>query len=158
MSHVFCKKVKLKFSSTGGTAQRPFQSRWLVLLDPNWFQQSRRAALHRSRTAASGTTEFQIRLNNQLQRKYAPPELIGHRKRRLRDTLADLQVYAGLLSAAVRRARAAGSSAEGSPRTRPEWRAICLYEAAAESTCRQYRVARWFLLPEGELRPRQVTR
>ena len=32
------------------------------------------------------------------------------------------------------RVRAAGSIAEGSPRARPEWRAICLYEAAAEST------------------------
>ena len=30
-----------------------------------------------------------------------------------------------------------------------------LYEAAAESTYRQYRVARWFLLPESELRPRR---
>ena len=30
--------------------------------------------------------------------------------------------------------------------------------AAAKSACRQYRVARWFLLPEGELRPRLVTR
>ena len=29
-----------------------------------------------------------------------------------------------------------------------------LYEAAAESACRQYRVARWFLLPEVGLRPR----
>ena len=32
-----------------------------------------------------------------------------------------------------RRARAAGSSAEGSPHARPVWRATCLYEAAAES-------------------------
>ena len=53
-----------------------------------------------------------------------------------------------------RRTRATGSSAEGSPRARPVWRATCLYEAAAESACRQYRVARWFLLPEAELRPR----
>ena len=68
MSHVFCKKVKLKFSSPGGTALRPFQGRRLVLLDPNWFQQSRRAAIHRRRTAASGTTEFQIRLNSQLEK------------------------------------------------------------------------------------------
>ena len=29
-----------------------------------------------------------------------------------------------------------------------------LYEAAAESACRQYRAARWFLLPEAGLRPR----
>ena len=50
-----------------------------------------------------------------------------------------------------RRTRAAGSSAEGSPRACPEWRAICLYEAAAESACRQYRAVRWFLLPGAEL-------
>ena len=128
-SQVFCKKAKLKFSSPGGTAQRPFQGRWLVLLDPNWFQQSHLAAIHRRRTAASGTNEFQVRLNSQLQRKYPPPELIGHRKRPLRDThwlICKLtlicnpqQVDAGLLSAAVRRTRAAGSSAEGSPRVRP---------------------------------------
>ena len=36
-SRVFCKKAKLKFSSPSRTAQRPFQGRWLVLLDPNWF-------------------------------------------------------------------------------------------------------------------------
>ena len=30
-------------------------------------------------------------------------------------------------------------------------RAICLYEAATESACRQYRAVRWFLLPEAEL-------
>ena len=70
MSHVFCKKVKLKFSSPSRTALRPFQGRWLVLLDPNWFQQSRREVSWCRRTAASGTTEFQIRLNSQLQRKY----------------------------------------------------------------------------------------
>ena len=52
------------------------------------------------------------------------------------------------------RTRAAGSIAGGSPRARPAWRAICLYEAAAESACRQYRAVRWFLLPEAELRPR----
>ena len=150
MSHVFCKKAKLKFSSPGGTAQRPFLGRWLVLVDPNWFQQSRREVSWCRRTAASGTTEFQIRLNNQLQHKYT--RINRHRKRPLRGTPAGLQVDAGLLSAAVRLARASGSSTEGSPRTRPEWRAICLYEAAAESTCRQYRVARWFLLPEAELR------
>ena len=71
LSQVSCKKAKLKFSSPGGTAQRPFLGRWLVLMDPIWFQQSRRAATHRSRTAASGTNEFQIRENSQLQHKYA---------------------------------------------------------------------------------------
>ena len=93
-SQVFCKKAKLKFSSPGGTAQRPFQGRWPVLLDPNWFHQDHQAAIHRRRTAASGTTEFQIRPNSQLQRKYAPPELIGHRKRPLRGAPTDLQVDA----------------------------------------------------------------
>ena len=34
--------------------------------------------------------------------------------------------------------------------------ATCNFEAAAESACRQYRAARWFLLPEGELRARQA--
>ena len=70
LSQVSCKKAKLKFSSPGGTAQRPFLGRWLVLMDPIWFQQSRRAGTHRSRTAASGTNEFQIRPDSQLQHKY----------------------------------------------------------------------------------------
>ena len=95
-AQVIFTKAKLKFSSPGGTAQRPFQGRWLVLMEPNWFQQSRRAATHRSRTAASGTNEFQIRPDSQLQHKYAPPELIGHRKRPLRGALAGLQVDADL--------------------------------------------------------------
>ena len=70
-SQVSCKKAKLKFSSPGGTAQRPLLGMWLVPMEPNWFQQSRRAATHRRRTTASGTTEFQIRENSQLQHKYA---------------------------------------------------------------------------------------
>ena len=45
MSHVFCKKAKLKFSSTGRTALRPFLGRWLVLVDPIWFHQSREGVL-----------------------------------------------------------------------------------------------------------------
>ena len=119
-------KAKLKFSSPSRTAQRPFQGRWLVLLDPNWFQQSHHATTYRRRTAASGTTEFQIRPDNQLQRKYPPPELIGHRKKAIEGDTGQLckltlicntqQVDAGLLSAAVRLTRAAGSSTEGSPR------------------------------------------
>ena len=51
-------------------AQRPFLGRWLVLMDPIWFQQSHLAATHRRRTAASGTNEFQIRPDSQLQHKY----------------------------------------------------------------------------------------
>ena len=89
LSQVFYRKAKLKFSSPSWTAQRPFQGRWLVLMDPNWFQQSHLAAIHRRRTAASGTNEFQIRQNSQLQHEYPPllsPELIGHRKMPLRDT------------------------------------------------------------------------
>ena len=88
-SQVFCKKAKLKFSSPGGTAQRPFLGRWLVLMDPIWFQQSHLAATHRRRTTASGTNEFQIRPDSQLQHEH---ELIGHRERPLRDAPADLQV------------------------------------------------------------------
>ena len=71
-SQVFCKKAKSKFSSPGRTAQRPFQGRWLVLMEPNWFQQDHQAAIHRRRTAASGTNEFQIRQNSQLQHKSPP--------------------------------------------------------------------------------------
>ena len=100
LSQVFYRKAKLKFSSPSWTAQRPFQGRWLVLMDPNWFQQNHLEAIHRRRTAASGTNEFQIRLNSQLQHMYAPPELIGHRKRPLRGALADLQVDADLQSTA----------------------------------------------------------
>ena len=70
-SQVFCKKGKLKFSSPGRTTQSPFQGRWLVLMEPNWFQQDHQVAIHRSRTVASGTNEFQIQQNSQLQRKYA---------------------------------------------------------------------------------------
>ena len=70
-SQVFCKKAKLKFSSPGGTTLRPFQGLWLVPMEPNWVQQDHQAALHRRRTAASGTTEFQIRQDSQLQHKYA---------------------------------------------------------------------------------------
>ena len=139
----------MKFSSPGGTAQRPFLSMWLVLMDPNWFHQDHHATIHRSRTAASGTNEFQVRLNSQLQHEH---ELIGRRERPLRGALADLQVDAYLYNLLPgRRTRAVGSSAEGSPRARPAWRATCLYEAAAESACRQYRAVRWFLLPEAEL-------
>ena len=64
-------KAKLKFSSPDSTAQRPFQGRWLVPMDPNWVHQSHLAATLRRRTAASGTTEFQIRPNSQLQHEYA---------------------------------------------------------------------------------------
>ena len=56
----FARRQKLKFSSPGGTALSPFQDRQLVLLDPNWFQQSRQEVFWCRRTAASGTTEFQI--------------------------------------------------------------------------------------------------
>ena len=80
-SQVSCRKVKLKFSSPGRTAQRPFLSMWLVLMDPNWFHQDHHATIHRSRTAASGTNEFQVRLNSQLQHEH---ELIGRRERPLR--------------------------------------------------------------------------
>ena len=71
LSQVSCRKAKLKFSSPNGTVLKPFQGMWLVLLAPNWFHQDHQATTHRRRTAASGTNEFQIRLNNQLQRKYA---------------------------------------------------------------------------------------
>ena len=81
LSQVSCRKAKLKFSSTGETAQRPFLSMWLVLMDPIWVHQSRRAAFHRHRTAASGTNEFQIRANSQLLHEH---ELIGRRERPLR--------------------------------------------------------------------------
>ena len=70
LSQVSCRKAKLKFSSPGGTAQRPFLSMWLVLLEPNWVQQDHQAALHRSRTAVPGTNEFQVRQNSQLQREH----------------------------------------------------------------------------------------
>ena len=92
-AQVNCTKVKLKFSSPGRTAQRPFQGRWLVLMEPNWFQQDHQVAIYRRRTAASGTNEFQIQQNSQLQRKYprinrTPEKTVeGH-------TLADLQVDA----------------------------------------------------------------
>ena len=36
-AQVICKKAKLKFSSPGRTALRPFQGRWLVPMDPIWF-------------------------------------------------------------------------------------------------------------------------
>ena len=52
-------------------AQRPLLGMWLVPMEPNWFQQSHLAATHSRRTAASGTNEFQIRENSQLQHKYA---------------------------------------------------------------------------------------
>ena len=65
-SQVFCKKAKLKFSSPGRTTLRPFLGRWLVLMEPNWFQQDHQAAIHRRRTAASGTTEFQIRYSSKM--------------------------------------------------------------------------------------------
>ena len=68
----------LKFSSPTGTAQRPFQGRWLVLMDPNWFHKSHLAATHRRRTAVPGTNEFQILLNSQLPHEYA--RIIGHRQ------------------------------------------------------------------------------
>ena len=71
LSQVSCKKAKLKFSSPGGTAQRPLLGMWLVPMEPNWFQQSHLAATHRRRTTASGTNEFQIRPDSQLQHKYA---------------------------------------------------------------------------------------
>ena len=61
----------MKFSSPGGTTLRPFQGRELVLMDPNWFQQSQRAAIHRRRTAAFGTNEFQIRLMRDTQGRFA---------------------------------------------------------------------------------------
>ena len=80
-SQVSCRKVKLKFSSPGRTAQRPFLGMWLVLMEPIWVHQSRRAAFHRHRTAASGTNEFQIRANSQLLHEH---ELIGRRERPLR--------------------------------------------------------------------------
>ena len=80
-SQVFCRKAKLKFSSPGRTAQRPFLGMWLVLMEPIWVHQSRRAAFHRHRTAASGTNEFQIQQNSQLQHEH---ELIGRRERPLR--------------------------------------------------------------------------
>ena len=101
----------MKFSSPGGTTYRPFQGWWLVPMDPNWVHQSHLAAIHRYKTVTSGTNEFQIRPDSQLQHEH---ELIGRRERPLRGTSADLQVDAE--SAAVRRIRAAGSSAEGSPR------------------------------------------
>ena len=87
-AQVIFTKAKLKFSSPGGTAQRPLLGMWLVPMEPNWFQQSHLAATHRRRTTASGTNEFQIRPDSQLQHEH---ELIGHRERPLRDTLADLQ-------------------------------------------------------------------
>ena len=89
-AQVNCTKAKLKFSSPGGTAQRPFLGRWLVLMDPIWFQQSRRAATHRSRTAASGTNEFQIRENSQLQHKYA--QINRTPEKAIEGRTADLQV------------------------------------------------------------------
>ena len=70
LSQVSCRKAKLKFSSPGGTTLRPFQGLWLVPMEPNLVQQDHQAALHRSRTAASGTNEFQIRQNSQFQHKY----------------------------------------------------------------------------------------
>ena len=48
LSQVSCKKAKLKFSSPGGTAQRPLLGMWLVPMEPNWFQQSHLAATHRA--------------------------------------------------------------------------------------------------------------
>ena len=96
-------------------------------MDPNWFHQSHQAATLRRRTAASGTTEFQIRPNSQLQHEYArinrtPEKAIEGRTGQLyKLTLIcnPQQVDADLLSAAVRRTRAAGSIAGGSPRARP---------------------------------------
>ena len=67
----FARRQSLKFSSPDGTAQRPLLGMWLVPMEPNWFQQSHLAATHRRRTAASGTNEFQIRPDSQLQHKYA---------------------------------------------------------------------------------------
>ena len=43
-------------------------------------------------------------------------------------------------------------------RRRPLQSCCRMLPAAAESACRQYRAVRWFLLPEGELRPRQTGR
>ena len=115
----FARRQSLKFSSPGGTAQRPLLGMWLVPMEPNWFQQSHLAATHRRRTAASGTNEFQIRPDSQLQHKCAWHALRGAPRR-------------ALLASARRRIF----------ETQP---------AAAKSACRQYRAARWFLLPEGEL-------
>ena len=117
LSQMSCRKAKLKFSSPGGTMLRPFQGLWLVPMEPNWVQQDHQAALHRSRTAVPGTNEFQVRQNSQLQHKYVrinrmSEKTVEGRTEQICKLTQDLLLWC--------RARAAGSSAEGSPRARPE--------------------------------------
>ena len=59
-AQVIFKKEKLTFIGRSGVAQRPFQGRWLVPMEPIWFHWDHQAATHRRSAAVSGTNEFQI--------------------------------------------------------------------------------------------------
>ena len=130
----------MKFSSPGGIAQRPFQGKCLVLLDPNWFHKDHHATTHRRRTAASGTTEFQIRYSSKMvcnqqaisavsrrfsseSAVYAPAARVAKNwpitTRRCAAELWLNGTAAGMDELRRLRVRAPGSSAEGSPRVRP---------------------------------------